>query len=555
MKKQVECVPNISAGRDTAVIDRVVAAAAATGCQVLHVDPGAATNRTVITFVGTPEQVTEGAFEVIKTAAQLIDMRTHKGEHPRIGATDVCPFIPLEGVTMEECVAIARAVGARVSRELEIPVYLYEEAATTSARKSLAYIREGEYEGLQAKLRDPIHAPDFGKAEFNARSGATVIGARPFLIAYNVNLSTRTKRIASRIAERIRESGYKQRGPDGTILKDSAGNPTLLPGKFQCCRAVGWVIEEYDLAQVSINLTNFSVTGLHHVFDEVEKLAAEFGVRVTGSEIVGLVPRQALFDAGRHYLKRQQRTLGVSDAEVLNTAIRTLGLSDVSPFDPKKRIIEEMVAQSGALVQRTVDSFVDLVAADTPAPGGGSVSALAGSLAAALSAMVAGLSFDKLTPREKFESLGREAQTLKARLLQLVDEDSAAFESIMTAVRCKNPAEKPALLIQAYTRAIAVPQEVAERSLRAMEVAREVLACGLPSAASDVAVAGSLAFAAVQGALANVRINLLELRKLGLGTAGETVAASAAERSVSIRKQAAELLATFSAQVDTALWR
>ena len=555
MEKRVECVPNISAGRDSAVIDRVVAATAATGCQVLHVDPGAATNRTVITFVGSPEQVAEGAFAVIQTAAQLIDMRQHTGEHPRIGATDVCPFIPLSGVSMDECVAIARNVGARVAAELGIPVYLYEEAATTAARKSLAYIREGEYEGLAMKLRDPLHAPDFGKPEFHPRSGATVIGARPFLIAYNINLATRSKRIATRIAEQIRESGYKQRGPDGKILKDSAGNPTLLPGRFRACRAVGWFIEEYGIAQVSINLTDFSVTGLHHVFDEVERLAGEFGVRVTGSEIVGLVPRQALLDAGRHYLRRQKRTLGVAEAEVLHTAIRALGLSDVQPFDPKKRIVEELLVSSARLVHRSVEGFTDLVATDTPAPGGGSVSALAGALAAALAAMVAGLSFEKVTPPEPFEGFGREAHEVKTRLLQLVDADSAAFEAIMTASRSKDPAAKPGLLLRAYTQAIAIPQEVAERSLRALTLAHEVLGQGLPSAASDVAVAGALAWAAIQGALANVRINLLELEKQGLGSDATSIITRAKKSSTSIRTQATLAFTRFSADVDRLLWQ
>ncbi len=554
MRKRVECVPNISAGRDLALIEQVVASVKATGCDVLHVDPGAATNRTVITFVGSPAQVSAGAFELIKTAAQLIDMRQHRGEHPRIGATDVCPFIPLEGVTMEECVALAREVGARVAAELNIPVYLYEEAATTAARKSLAYIREGEYEGLAAKLREPLHAPDFGKAEFNARSGATVIGARPFLIAYNVNLNTRTKRIATRIAERIRESGYKQRGADGKILKDAAGNPTLLPGKFQCCRAVGWFIEEYDIAQVSINLTNFAITGLHHVFDEVERLAAEYGVRVTGSEIVGLVPRQALLDTGRHYLRRQKRTLGVPEAEIIQTAIRSLGLSDVQPFDPKKRIIEEMVAPTKSLGTRSVAAFLDLVSADTPAPGGGSVSALAGSLAAALSAMVSGLSFDKLGGA-RFEEVGREAQQLKARLLQLVDDDSAAFESIMVAFRSKDPLQRPVQILTAYEQAIAVPEEVAERSLRALELASEILRTGLPSAASDAVVGGLLARAAALGALANVRINLIELRKQALGDDAEAVAKRAEDASLSIRTRGETLSEAFNSQVERLLWR
>lgn len=554
MRKRVECVPNISAGRDSALINQVVAAVKGAGCDVLHVDPGAATNRTVITFVGSPAAVGAGAFELIKTAAQLIDMRQHRGEHPRIGATDVCPFIPLEGVSMEECVAIARELGARVASELNIPVYLYEEAATTAARKSLSYIREGEYEGLAAKLRDPLFAPDFGKAEFNARSGATVIGARPFLVAYNINLNTRSKRIASRIAERIRESGYKQRGADGKVLKDASGNPTILPGAFSCCRAVGWFIEEYDIAQVSINLTNFAITGLHHVFDEVERLASEFGVRVTGSEIVGLVPRQALLEAGRHYLRRQKRTLGVPESEMVQTAIRTLGLSDVQPFDPKKRVIEELMATPQSFATKSLTAFLDLVSADTPAPGGGSVSALAGSLSAALSAMVSGLSFEKLGGA-RFEELGREAQQLKARLLQLVDDDSAAFEAIMVAFRSKDPAHRPAQILAAYEQAIAVPQEVAEKALHALQLASEILRTGLPSAASDAVVGGLLARAASLGALANVRINLLELRKQALGGDGQTVARRAEEASISIRTRGDSLSEAFMSQVEQLLWR
>jgi glutamate formiminotransferase/formiminotetrahydrofolate cyclodeaminase len=515
--KLIECVPNFSEGRDRAVIDAISAEIAGTpGAMLLDVDPGAATNRTVVTFIGPPEAVEEAAFRAIRKAAALIDMRRHGGEHPRIGATDVCPFVPVQGATMEDCVAIARALGARVGSELGIPVYLYEAAATRPERRSLADIRKGEYEALPEKLKDPSFAPDFGAATFNATAGATVIGAREFLIAYNVNLNTRDRKLANAIAQEIREAGKPRRGPDGKILKDEAGKTIQTPGRFKECRAVGWYIEEFGRAQISINLTNYRRTPLHDVFDACCEEASRLGLRVTGSELVGLIPREALLAGGDHFLSKQGKTTGVPESERVHAAVLSLGLGELGPFDPRQKVIEYRYAgEAKGLVARSVSAFADELSSDSPAPGGGSVAALCGALSAALSAMVAALTWSKAgmeSSRPAMKAAGDAAQTLKDWFLDAVDRDTQAFNAVIAAGRLpkKTPHEiamRTEALERANEGAMKVPLDVLEASLRALELAHVAARDGNPSSVSDAGVAAACALAAAEGAALNVRIN------------------------------------------------
>jgi glutamate formiminotransferase/formiminotetrahydrofolate cyclodeaminase len=517
MRPLVECVPNFSEGRDRAVIDAITRAIASVpGVSLLDVDPGAETNRTVVTFVGEPEAALEGAFRGIAEAARAIDMRTHSGAHPRLGATDVCPFVPVRGVTMEDCAALARRLGERVGKELGIPVYLYEAAATRPERRSLADVREGEYESLAARTGDPKWKPDFGPFSFPPEHGATVIGARPFLIAYNVNLNTKSKKLAHDVALSIREKGRRKIGADGKPVKDASGAYEMVPGRLRECRAVGWFIPEYGQAQVSINLTNFHLTGLHHAFDAAEHEAAERGMRVTGSEIVGLVPLDAIRAAGAHYLKRQGASSGVPEAELVHAAVKSLGLSDLATFDPAAKIVEYRLRRPGALVEKTVRSFVDELSSDSPAPGGGSVAALLGALAGALAAMVAALTHAKKGfegESARMEVLGIEAQTLKDAFLDDVDRDTEAFNAVLAAMRLpKGTAEEIAARSKAMEgasrEATLVPLGVLERSLRAAELARDVAQHGSPSSLSDAGVAALCAGACAAGAHMNVLINL-----------------------------------------------
>ena len=484
--KLIECVPNFSEGRDPSIIDAITnAITAIEGAQLLDVDPGAATNRTVVTFVGPPEAVEAAAFDAIRTAAALIDMTKHHGEHPRMGATDVCPFVPLQDVTMDECVELARRLGRRVGDELAIPVYLYEAAATREDRRSLAVIRQGEYEGLAERV-DP---PDFGPREFNPRTGATAIGAREFLIAYNVNLNTRDRRLANQIAGVLRETGRPRRDEAGTILRDSEGTALREPGEFKELRGVGWYIEEYGRAQLSFNLTNHQVTSLHQVFDAACREAETRGLRVTGSELVGLVPRQALLAAGDHYLSRQGATTGVPEAERMHSAVLSLGLDDLGPFDPAAKVIEYRYAGAPTgLVARTVAAFVDELSSDSPAPGGGSVAALCGALSAGLSAMIAALTFTKKGMEEvrgPMEDLGRRSQTLKDWFLDAVDRDTDAFNRVLTAIRMPKKTEADAAartkaMELANQQATRVPLEVLERAVEALELALIVARDGNP---------------------------------------------------------------------------
>jgi glutamate formiminotransferase/formiminotetrahydrofolate cyclodeaminase len=517
--KLVECVPNISEGRNPEIYEAVAAAAAIDGVTLLNVDPGSETNRTVITFVGAPERVLEAAFLLVKKGVERIDMTTHRGAHSRIGAVDVVPFIPVANVTMDECAELARRLGERVGSELRVPVYLYEHAASAPHRRNLADIREGEYEGLATKLRDPKWKPDFGPAELVPRSGATVIGARKFLVAYNVNLNTLDKRLANRVAFDVREKGRMKRDAGDNPILDEKGEPVWEPGILKSVKAVGWVIPEFDRAQVSINLTDLDVTPLHVVFDACEERARERGLRVTGSELVGLVPLSVLLDAGRHYLARMGRPTGVPEGALVAAAIRTLGLSEVKPFDPKERVIEYRLAGSAPLAAMSVSGFVDELSSESPAPGGGSVSALAGAMGAGLAAMVAVLSHTRKGFEEKREALDRiavRAQELKAKLLAAVDADTAAFDRLLEAMRMpKGTADeakaRESAVADATVHASEVPLGVLEACPEVIELCREVGRIGLQASLSDAGVGAQVARAAAAGAYQNVCINLAGL--------------------------------------------
>jgi glutamate formiminotransferase/formiminotetrahydrofolate cyclodeaminase len=518
----VECVPNFSEGSDRAILDAISAAIAAVeGMRLLDVDPGAATNRTVFTFVGPPDAAQEAAFQAIRVAAERIDMRSHRGEHARLGATDVCPFVPLQGTSMEDCVALARALGERVGVELEIPVYLYEEAATRPERRNLATIRAGEYEGLEAKLRDPAWKPDFGPRRFNARAGASVIGAREFLVAYNINLNTRDKKLATDIALDLREAGRNQRGPDGKFVRDENGIPIKRPGRFQHVKAVGWYIEEYARAQISINFTNIRITPVHEVFDAACEEATKRGLRVTGSELVGLVPRDAMLAAGRHYLRKQRRSSGVPESELIHIAVRSLGLDELAPFDAEEKIIEDRVRDAAAwrLRDLRLRRFVDELSTDSATPGGGSVAALCGALGAALTAMVANLTHNPRKtelPLDELQSIAEEAQSLQTQLAAAVDADTAAFDAVLAAMRMARKSDeeiaaRTAAMRAATRHATRVPLGVVERATRVAQLARQVAEIGNPASLSDAGVAALCAATAAEGAYYNVLINLAGL--------------------------------------------
>ena len=520
--KLVECVPNFSEGRDPEKIKAIVREVEAVpGVKLLDVDPGASTNRTVVTFIGTPESVKEAAFRAVAKAAEVIDMRLHKGAHSRIGATDVCPFVPVSGVTMEDCVRLAGELGARIAGELGIPVYLYEAAARTPERRNLATVRAGEYEGLPEKFKDRRWAPDFGKPVFNPKSGATVVGAREFLVAYNINLNTRDRKLAHEIALSLRESGRAKRDKDGNVVKDGRGNAVKVPGKFKEIKSVGWYIEDYGLAQISVNFTNYKITPIHVVFDEARKLAGKLGLRVTGSELVGLIPKEALLMAGRYYLEKQAKSPGVHEEELIRTAVRSLGLNDVTPFAPEKKIIEYQFEKDGhPLVGLTLRAFANELSMDSPAPGGGSVAALCGSLSAALSAMVANLTVGKKgykEVREEMVATAVRAQALKDGLLEAVDRDTQAFNKVMEAFRLPKTTpeqafEKERAVEEANKEATLVPLEVLEKAGEAVALARVAAAKGNKNSVSDAGVAGITGQAAGEGAYYNVLINLAGIK-------------------------------------------
>lgn len=571
MQKLVECVPNFSEGRDQNKIDQIVVSIKAVeGITLLDVDPGKDTNRTVVTFVGNPDAVSEAAFQAIKTASQIIDMRHQKGAHPRMGATDVCPFVPVSGVSMDDCIEISKQVGKRVGEELDIPVYLYEYSAQKPDRKKLPSIRQGEYEGLADKLKDPHWKPDFGPAKFHSQAGATVMGGREFLIAYNINLNTQDKRIANDIAFELREKGRSVRQPnplsnnllDGKILRYAENNypcghcdliaksvneldehyknthdldlkemwksysytkdkiigkAVKKPGLFKDVKGIGWYIDTFKRAQISINFNNYKVSSIHDVFDKACQLATERGIRVTGSELVGLIPLEAIKMSGEHYLKKQGRTTGVNEELIIETAIQSLGLNDVTPFIPKEKIIDFAVKSDvHGLVDMSVVGFVNETSSNSPAPGGGSVSALAGSLGAALTSMVAALSHEKksfLDKRGMMEETGIAAQKIKDRLLFLIDEDTNAFNNVMAANRisastAEEIKEKEKAVLVANKYAAEIPLEVAQLSYKIFDLVERMVEEGNPNSVSDAGVANEATYTAVRGACLNVLINL-----------------------------------------------
>ncbi|HMO81364.1 MAG TPA: glutamate formimidoyltransferase [Pyrinomonadaceae bacterium] len=530
MKKLIECVPNFSEGRDLGVIKQITdEIEKIDGVKLLDVDPGATTNRTVVTFVGTPDEVIEAAFQAVKKAQELIDMRWHKGDHPRFGATDVCPLVPVSGISMEETAEYARILGRRIGEELGIPIYLYENAATKDKRRNLANCREGEYEGLKDRISSDEWKPDHGPAEFNesvARSGATAVGARDFLIAVNFNLNTTSTRRANAIAFDVREKGRPKRDGHpitGKPILNERGEPVMIPGTLKGTKAIGWFIDEYGIAQVSMNITNLSETPLHIAFDEVCEKAAARGVRVTGMEIVGLVPKKAIVDAGEHYLRKQRRSLGVTEAEKVKIAIRSLGLDDLKPWDPNEKIIEYVLAadeKKAQLVNMTCRGFADETASESPAPGGGSISAYMGALGASLAAMVANLSSHKAGWDERWEEFSDWAvkgQAIKDDLLRLVDEDTEAFNRIMDAFGLpkgtdEEKAARSAAIQEATRFATEVPFRTMERSFDAFEVLRAMAEHGNPNSVSDAGVGALCARSAVMGAYLNVKINAAELK-------------------------------------------
>jgi len=521
MEQLVECVPNFSEGVDLNIIRQITAEIESVeGVKLLNIDPGKATNRTVVTFVGAPAPVVEAAYRAIKKAGELIDMAMHKGEHPRMGATDVCPLIPISNISMEETAVYARQLAKRVGEELQIPVYLYEEAQPDKKRSNLSVIRNGEYEGFFKKIKLPEWKPDFGPAEFDAKRGATVIGARDFLVAYNVNLNTTSTRRANSIAFDVREAGRVLREGNpitGKIVTNPDGSPKSIPGSLKAVKAIGWYIEEYGIAQISMNLTNINITPVHVAFDEVCKKAAERGMRVTGSELVGLVPLKAMLDAGKYFLRKQQRSTGVSEKELIKIAVKSMGLDELAPFKPEERIIEYQLRNAAAskLVSMNLVDFANETASESPAPGGGSISAYVGSLGISLGAMVANLSSHKKGWDERWEEFSNwaeKAQQLKDELLKLVDEDTAAFNRIMNAFGLPKGTEEEkkarSKAIQEATKyAIEVPFRVMELCYSSMEILKAMVREGNPNSVTDAGVGALCARSAVMGAYMNVRIN------------------------------------------------
>jgi glutamate formiminotransferase / formiminotetrahydrofolate cyclodeaminase len=527
MQKLIECVPNFSEGRDQNVIRQITGAIESVdGISLLDVDPGASTNRTVVTLVGSPDEAVEAAFQAIKTAAELIDMRKHKGAHPRMGATDVCPFIPVSNVGWEEAIACANRLAKRVGDELKIPVYLYERAAKNKSRSNLSVIRAGEYEGFFEKIRQPQWKPDFGPDVFNEKSGATVIGVRDFLVAYNVNLNTKSVRRANSVAFDVREQGRvktEDGTPWGKPVLDANSEPIRIPGMLKHVKAIGWFVKEYGIAQVSMNLTNIEETPLHAAFDACCESAIRRGLRVTGSEVVGMVPKKCLVDAGRYFLRKQQWSEGTSEEELIDVAIRSMGLSELKPFDPKEKVIEfkiESAEPTNSLAKMNLREFCNETLSDSPAPGGGSVAALMGALGASLGGMVANLSAGKRGWDDKldyFSNWAVKAQQLKDELLSLVDEDTAAFNKVMDAFAlAKESAEEKtarvAAIEQATKYASEIPLKVMETASKSYEILSEMAQKGNPASISDVGVGLLATRACVEGAALNVKINLAQLK-------------------------------------------
>ena len=524
MQKLIECVPNFSEGRDENIIQQIADAIKSTeGATLLDVDPGATTNRTVVTLVGSPEAAVEAAFRGIKKAAELIDMRKHKGAHPRMGATDVCPFIPVSNVSWEEAIECANKLGKRVGEELGIPVYLYEKAAKDKSRSNLAVIRGGEYEGFAEKIKKPEWKPDFGPPKIGS-AGATVIGAREFLVAYNANLNTKSVRRANSVAFDVREQGrFKTEDgtPTGKKILDKNGEPIREPGMLKHVKAIGWFVKEYGIAQVSMNLTNIDETPVHAAFDACAESAAKRGMRVTGSEIVGMVPKRCLTDAGRHYLRKQQWSEGASEEELIDLAVKSMGLSELKPFDPKEKVIELKIASdSKSLLKMNLREFCNETLSDSPAPGGGSVAALMGALGASLGGMVANLSAGKRGWDDKlqfFSDWAVKAQKLKDELLFLVDEDTNAFNKVMDAFGLPKGSDdekkaRAAAIESATKYAAEIPLKVMETASKSYELLAEMAEKGNPASVSDVGVGALSTRACIEGAALNVRINLGQLK-------------------------------------------
>lgn len=527
MKQIIECVPNFSEGRDLNVIRQITdQMSTVEGVKLLDVDPGAATNRTVVTIAGEPEQVIEAAFRAIRKAMEVIDMSKHKGEHPRFGATDVCPFVPVSNITMEETVQYARKLAERVGNELGIPVYCYENAAFTENRRNLANCRSGEYEGLSRKLADPAWKPDYGPATFLPHTGAIAIGARDFLVAYNVNLNTTSTRRANAVAFDIREKGRTVREGNpftGKIVKDEKGKPVMIPGSLKACKAIGWFIEEYGIAQVSINLTNISITPVHVAFEEACKKAQERGMRVTGSELIGLAPLKVFTDAGKYFLRKQQRSVGVSENELIKIAVKSLGLDDLKPFNPSEKIIEYVLRSDSStpkLMQMTCTEFANETASESPAPGGGSISAYMGALGVSLATMVANLSSHKPGWDERWEEFSiwaEKGQSIKDELIHLVDEDTSAFNKIMDAFGLpkstdQEKTDRTNAIQQATKYAIEIPFRVMKKSFEAFEIIRAMAETGNPNSVTDAGVGALAVRSAIMGAFLNVRINAAGLK-------------------------------------------
>ncbi len=549
MKRLLECVPNFSEGRNPETIRQITAVIESVeGVRLLNVDPGKATNRTVVTFVGEPEAVIEAAFQAIQKAGELIDMSQHTGAHPRMGATDVCPLIPISGISMEEAAVYAQRLAKRVGEELSIPVYLYEEAQTDPARKNLSVIRAGEYEGFFKKIQQPEWKPDAGPAIMDAKRGATVIGARDFLIAYNVNLNTTSTRRANAVAFDVREAGRVKR-ENGQIVKDGKGNPVNIPGTLKSVKAIGWFIEEYGIAQISMNLTNIRVTPLHIAFDEVCERARERGLRVTGSELVGLVPLQALTEAGKYFLRKQKRSTGVSEKALIDIAVRSMGLNELGPFKPEERVIEYLLQDPAEqkLIRQSLSRFAEETASESPAPGGGSISAYVGTLGVSLATMVANLSSHKKGWDDRwteFSDWAEQGESLRRQLLQLVDADTRAFDAIMAAFGLpkSTEAEKNArttAIQDATKQAIEVPLQVMKLALSSMDVIEAMASHGNPNSVSDAGVGALCARTAVLGAYMNVRINAAgcsdEAYVRSVITAGSKMEKEAMEREERIR--------------------
>ena len=526
MTKLIECVPNFSEGRDSEKISLIVDHINQIDLiTVLDVDPGEDTNRTVVTLVGPPDAIAEAAFQGIKIASEVLDMSKHTGTHPRMGATDVCPFIPINGVSEEECIELSEQVGKRVGDELKIPVYLYERSAKEKKRKKLPDIRKGEYEGLSDKLADPDWKPDYGPSKLHIKGGATVIGCRDFLIAYNINLNTRDHRLATDIAFELREAGRSKRIPnpnsknllDGDIVRHDNGKPVKVPGIFKDIKAIGWYVESFKRAQISINFNNYKVSTIHDVFDEACRLANERGIRVTGSELVGLIPLEAVLMAGNYYLKKQNRSIGVPVKDIIECAVQSLGLNDVAPFNINEKIIDYAVNKDSQNKKTMIDTdFLNELSTNSPAPGGGSVAALAGSLGAALSSMVASLTHEKkdmLNNKPLMDEIGVEAQELKDQLAILVEEDTQAFNKVMEANRLpvstdEEKSIKKENLENANKYAIQIPLETAQKCLRVIELSELLVINGNPNSVSDAGVAAEVALAGLRGACMNVMINL-----------------------------------------------